>query len=583
MSYFLKKTNLKKGLYLQIYESYYDADKGYGAHRAYEVLGYEKDLICKGIGNPIEYYQEVVKQLNDKKKIDKVNKNETLIRKVPFQYFGHFAMKQVMNSLNIEGIVNLLSKSITNFQFDLFNILEGLVYARVILPCSKRATQERVLPFLYGNYDSFSYDQILEGVGFLGSEYEKFVELFTVATRDVYGLDFSHTYFDCTNFYFEIDREDDFRKKGPSKENRHAPIVGLGLLLDANQIPIGMNLFPGNQSEKPIIRKVISSLKEQNDITGRTIQIADKGLNCAENIYEAIKNNDGYLFSKSVKKLSAAEQAWVFNENEKWIEVTEETTNRETGLISLVEKYKYKECVDYFSYSFTDDKDVKHEFKVQEKRILTYNKKLAEKKKYEISKMAEKAKTLCTSQAKRDLYGDSSKYVLFTPTDKKGTKTNGKVRSELNIKAIEQDYKYAGYNLMVTSEVYLSATDIYKAYHNLWRIEESFRIMKSDLDARPVFLQREDTIKGHFLICYISVLLLRLLQFKVFKGKYSSNEIVYLMKSLKFTKITDYNFINSTARNNLILDFAQDCNLPISKLYLKQADLNRIMEKKILK
>ena len=104
MSYFLKKTNLKKGLYLQIYESYYDADKRYGAHRAYEVLGYEKDLIGKGIGNPIEYYQEVVKQLNDKKKIDKVNKNETLIRKVPFQYFGHFAMKQVMNSLNVEEI-----------------------------------------------------------------------------------------------------------------------------------------------------------------------------------------------------------------------------------------------------------------------------------------------------------------------------------------------------------------------------------------------------------------------------------------------------------------------------------------------
>jgi len=124
-------------------------------------------------------------------------------------------------------------------------------------------------------------------------------------------LDVSKSYFDCTNFYFEIDREDDFRKKGPSKENQKSPIVGLGLLLDSNQNPIGMKMYPGNESEKPIIRDVISHLKKQNNITGKTIHVADKGLNCAENIAFSKTNGDGYLFSKSVKGLSEKEKVWV--------------------------------------------------------------------------------------------------------------------------------------------------------------------------------------------------------------------------------------------------------------------------------
>ncbi|MDD6230581.1 MAG: transposase, partial [Lactimicrobium massiliense] len=121
------------------------------------------------------------------------------------------------------------------------------------------------------------------------------------------------------------------------------------------------------------------------------------------------------------------------------------------------------------------------------------------------------------------------KYVTFKSTSK-GEKTDDKVVTEINEAQIEKDLKLAGYNLLVTSEVNMAPKDIYSTYHNLWRIEESFRIMKSDLDARPVFLQKEDTIKGHFLICYLTVLLGRILQFKILKNKYSSSEIFNFMK-----------------------------------------------------
>ena len=131
-----------------------------------------------------------------------------------------------------------------------------------------------------------------------------------------YPFDTAHSYFDCTNFYFEIDKEDDFRLKGSSKENKKEPIVGMGLLLDANQIPVGMKMYSGNESEKPVIRDIIDDLKQRSHISGRTIRVADKGLNCFENILHALKSGDGYIFSKSVKMLPETEKTWALLKND---------------------------------------------------------------------------------------------------------------------------------------------------------------------------------------------------------------------------------------------------------------------------
>ena len=149
--------------------------------------------------------------------------------------------------------------------------------------------------------------------------------------------------------------------------------------------------------------------------------------------------------------------------------------------------------------------------KLTEKRVVTFNSKLKEKQIFEIEKQVEKAKILKASQAKKSEYGDSSKYVTFKAENKKGEKEDAKIKVEMNEKKIKSDKQLAGYNMIVTSEINMPDTEIYSTYHNLWRIEESFKIMKSQLDARPVFLQKEDTITGHFLICYLSVLLVTLL------------------------------------------------------------------------
>ena len=553
MAYFLKQTKLKNRTYLSIVESFYNPNKKGASHRIYKSLTSIESLKEAGIEDPVAYFKKQVDELNKQKAKDK---QIEISEKSPKRYLGYFPLKGIMKKLKIQTYINYFKLS-TNFDFDLYEVLSSLIYARCVKPCSKAKTFHEVIPYLYeGCY--FSYDQLLTALEFYGNDYEKIVELFSAQVNEMYKLDTSHTYFDCTNFYFEIDKEDDFRKKGPSKENNKGPIVGLGLLLDANQIPIGMKMFPGNESEKPVIREIINSLKKQNNIKGKTIQVADKGLNCSENIITALKNGDGYIFSKSVKQLPETEQVWVTLDNGDWKVVY----NSEKKPV-----YKYKSCIDKFPYDYIDEDGRKKKILIEEKRVLTYNFALAEKQKFEINKMVEKAKGMCYSQAKHLEYGESSKYIVFG---------SGKVIPSINQKAIEKDLSLAGYNLLVTSETKADDLTIYNTYHNLWRIEESFKIMKSDLDARPVFLQKEDSIKGHFLICYLAVLLQRIFQFKILKNLHSSEEINKFLKEFEIVK-GENKSINITSKTKFICDLSRITDLPLTNYFLTESQVKKIM------
>lgn len=567
MAYFLKKTNNKKGTYLQIYSSFYDPERGHTAHKSYKPIGYVHELQEKGITDPISYYKEEVAKLNRDFKNSKNAKNAKQISdESPEKLIGYFPFKNINDKLSVRKYIDLMQTA-TDFRFNVFELISALVYARLVQPCSKSKTFEDVIPKLFESHD-FSLSQLYDGLEYIGCEYEKIIEIYNHQIQQMYQFDTSHTYFDCTNFYFEIDKEDDFRRKGPSKENRKDPIVGMGLLLDANQIPIGMKLFPGNESEKPVIRNIIQELKNRNSISGRTIQVADKGLNCAENIFHAVKNGDGYIFSKSVKQLPEVEKTWVLLPND-YRDV--KNANGET-------LYRIKECVDDFEYKIKDAATGCYKaFKLKEKRIVTYNPKLAKKQIYEINREIEKAKLLKASQAKKSEYGDCSKYVIFAPADKEGNATDGKIKVTMNEELIKKAVELAGYNMLVTSEITMTDKEIYDAYHNLWRIEESFRIMKSQLDARPVYLQKEDTITGHFLICYLSVLLTRLLQFKVLKNNYCSEDLFDFIRDFRIVKISDRKYINLARKTTFIKEFANLTNLPLTSYFLNEGEIKKML------
>ena len=567
VAYFLKKTTNKKGLYLQIYESFYDPERGHTAHKSFKPIGYVHELQANGIDDPISFYQEEVNKLNQEFQAAKQTKKAKLISdESPEKLLGYFPIKNINDKLSAKKYIDLMQIA-TDFRFNVFDMMSSLVYARLVHPCSKSKTYDEVIPRLFDSYD-YSLNQLYDGLEYIGCEYEKIIEIYNHQIQQHYKFDTSHTYFDCTNFYFEIDKEDDFRRKGPSKENRKEPIVGLGLLLDANQIPIGMKMFPGNQSEKPVIRTIIDGLKTRNSVSGRTIQIADKGLNCSENIFHAVKNGDGYIFSKSVKQLPEIERTWVLLPND-----YKDVKNANGDVL-----YRIKECVDDFEYRIKDTSTGRYRtIKLTEKRIVTYNPKLAKKQIYEIKKEVEKARLLIASQAKKSEYGDCSKYVIFTPTDKKGNDTDGKVKVTMNEDLIKKSLELAGYNMLVTSEISMPAKDIYIAYHNLWRIEESFRIMKSQLDARPVYLQKEDTIVGHFLICYLAVLLTRLLQFKVLKNNYSSEDIFDFIHDFRVAQISERKYINLTKATTFIKEFSALTNLPLTSYFLSEGEIKKML------
>lgn len=567
MAYFLKKTNNKKGTYLQIYESYYDPERKGGAHRSFKPIGYVHELVSGGIDDPISHYQSEVDELNrqhnEKKAADK---SKTISDESPEKFLGYFPLKNLNDSLRTKQYIDLMQTA-TDYRFNVFDMMSALVYSRVVHPCSKSKTYDEVIPKLFESTD-FSLDQIYTGLEYLGMEYEKIIEIYNHQINLKYKFDTSHTYFDCTNFYFEIDREDDFRRKGPSKENRHEPLVGLGLLLDANQIPIGMKLYPGNESEKPVMRDVIDSLKTRNNISGRTIQVADKGLNCGNNIMHALKEKDGYIFSRSVKTLSEKEKVWVLLPND-----YREIKNSSGDVL-----YKIKECIDDFEYEIDDEKSGrKRKVCFTEKRVVTFNPTLAKKQLYEINKLLEKAQNLRTSQAKKSEYGECAKFVNFVSADKKGKETDGKVKVTMNDDAIENARKLAGYNMLVTSELKMSDQEIYKAYHNLWRIEESFRIMKSELDARPVYLQKEETITGHFLICYLAVLLTRLFQFKVLENKFCSEEIFSFIRDFRVAKISDRKYMNLARNSSLIKELSKKSSLPLTSYFLSSGQIKKML------
>jgi hypothetical protein len=233
--------------------------------------------------------------------------------------------------------------------------------------------------------------------------------------------------------------------------------------------------------------------------------------------------------------------------------------------------YRYKECVDAFPYNYTDENGKASKVLLREKRVLTYSPSLGEKQRHEIRKMADKANGLCLSRAKKSEFGDCGKYISFRSRD-----SDEHAVASLNAEAVGRDLKLAGYNLLVTSETNKSAREIYAVYHNLWRIEESFRIMKSDLDARPVFLQKENTIKGHFLICYLAVLLERILQFKILKNKYPSESIYHFFKTFEIAK-GEGKSINLTARNDFIVALSDETNLPLTNYFLTETQLKQIM------
>lgn len=562
MSYFVKRTMTKKGMYYQIYDGEHNKERGYTTQHSVKVIGYHYKLLEQGIEDPEAYAQSIAAKMRAEQKKEKEKKKTELISNEPLiKYGGTFLIDSVLNKMNIESTLNLFDFG-SKAKYKLYDVFKYLIEAQIIDPSSKKYEYENFIPRLL-NPPRLSYDNSLDALEKLGDDYASVIALMNEHLNEIYKRKYDHLYFDCTNYYFEIDRPFEDKQKGPSKENRKEPIVGMALLLDEDQIPLSMKIYPGNQSEKPYIRELIKEMKETHNISGKTIQVADKGLNCGQNIFEAIKEGDGYIYSQSVRRLSDKEQQWILLDN---------------GYTETKEKdeviFKVKECVDNFQYTF-EYEGKKYNYPFKQKRVVYWSKKLAEKQRLEITNLIQKATNLVLSKAKKKEYGEAGKYIVFGSVDEDGVINTKDIQTVLNQEKIENDLRWCGYNMIVTSELNLKASKIYEIYHRLWRIEESFRILKTDLQARPVYLQKKETIYGHFLVCYTSLLILRIIELKLFKDEVPMDQIIRFIRNFQVVK-TNNDYVNYTRSSDLFPGLIEITKLPLNKKYLSSKDMEKI-------
>lgn len=528
-------------------ESHYEHFKEKKGDRPHHVrsFGYVEDLIAKGIPDPIAYYTEVVK----KEELDRQarHKKETRPRAFHEQLeknIGYFLLHSLIEELEVKEVIDILS-GVKRFQFSIYDMITQLIYTKVIYPCPKAESVSDVFPLLYRS-SPISEDQVYDRLCFIGGFYNKYIELFNRQYERFYKRDYSKVFFDYTKYFIEIDLPKGDKQKEPSNENLPCPIIGQALLLDADLVPLGMQLFPGNEFEEPTIRKNIEKMKQKYNVNGKAVQAADKGQNCARNIYAAVKEtNDGYIFSKSVhgNHLSKEEKDWVISENSSngWTDYKDSEGNV---------LYRMKSCIDDFEYSFDETDPDKSEqkkvtFTVREKRVVSYTPDLAKKQPDQIERIADNA----------------ANCISFK-------------------KASEEDLKMAEYNLMVTSEINMPNAKIVEACHGIKKIEEYFRITKSFLDAGPAYLQKEETIYGHFLICYLSLFLLQVLEMKCFKSKVNSCDIINFIRDFKVTKLMDDSYINLSKNrdaNYMIKDVTGI--VALDALYLTDKEIDALFDK----
>jgi transposase len=319
-----------------------------------------------------------------------------------------------------------------------------------------------------------------------------------------------------TNYYFEIDSEDTQRKKGVSKEHRPNPIVQMGLAMDSEGIPIAYKLYPGNTNDVLTLRPILKDLKLEYNL-GRVIVVADKGINSGDNIWymKTDMDHDGYVISLSVRGSSDAFKEYVLEEKG-YYHKKKDSSNDSSG---LDENFKIKSRREVRTINVSKNGGGKIKKNVDEKQVIFYSKKYAEKAKADRAEVVSEARDLCANPSnynRAKSYG-ALKYVNDIEFNKETGEilTNNGRRPVFDEASLLEEEKYDGYYAIVTSEMDKSDDWIIDTYRGLWEIEESFKITKSELEARPVFVSREDHINAHFLSCFVALVIARLLEKKM--------------------------------------------------------------------
>ena len=543
--------------YLRIVENYTVIENGIKKNKRKTIknLGYLENY---DDGKP-DFIKRMKEQLKSGEfKIDGINANDFRARAILFnnslysdsnveysylnpKNIGYFILENVYNNLGIYDVLRRV-KSDSKIEYDLNGIVKMLVFGRILDPSSKKKTFDNKDKYLFPITSCDDLNDVYKTLDVLCKHSKRIQNrMNTKIKNSSIGRKTNLTYYDVTNYYFETMYGDDdvyeldenseivkdekgnpiivkkgFRKKGVSKENRKEPIVQMGLFIDNNGIPVSHKLFPGNTQDKTTFKNVL-----ENDVDemylGRIIVVADNGMNTQENKYLIVNKDNGYIVSKSVKKSWKKLGLWALDE--------EGYTEIKNSFGEVV--FKYKSRINEIKLTYKNEDGTKSTKIIKEKEIVYWSKKHYDKEVFQNKKFIEYLESCKEHPDKlKDKERKSQEFIKTVDVD---PETGEIIKPEKVIVFLNDKLKKyqetMGFYSVVTSEIDEDDKEIINRYHGLSRIEDSFRIIKSDLDGRPIYVRLEEHIKAHFLICFIALTIIRIIQYKILKyhGKETLN------------------------------------------------------------
>lgn len=530
-----------KGIYMEICESNWDTETKSKKHTVIKNVGY--DYIYKDMyEDPVEHFKNEVKQMNkdileSKKQNIKTITYDTSQHKslgdisnnTKFDYIiGHAPIMQIYNSLELDNYFKLLGKNFKS-QYPMWSIVKDLVIARILKPDSLMSSYEKRRVY-YDNIkstkDRFDYElhDVYRCLGQLQkNENELPFVLFNKLKTYLGSIDTSITYYDVTNYYFEIDFNDSLRKKGVSKEKSSNPIVQMGLLMSNDGIPLTYKVFEGNTSDCETFSPTIEMITKFQ--LGRTVVVADKGLNTAKNILFEIQRGNGYVFSKKIRNSTKEFRSYILEEAD-YVYIGTNGYKLKHTCIKRVLKTKD-----------TNGKTIKTE--IEELQVVFFSPDQARRSRKAREESIRKAHELIKNPGTytaSEHYG-AKKYIKNIKIDKNTGEILENCKNMLlfDHDELKKEEELDGYYALISSELNESPEKIIELYKGLWKIEETFKITKSILETRPMYVSREEHIKGHFMICYLGLVLSRLMEIEL-GNKYTIRKIRDSLNLLRLTR-----------------------------------------------
>ena len=475
---------------------------------------------------------------------------------------GYLFLQSIYYGLKMDSICRKI-KSRYKFEYDLNAILSDLIYTRVLVPSSKsssfRTAKQFLEPPTYRLHDVYRALSVLaREMDFIQAEVYK--NSFFLGSRNDRIL-----YYDCTNYYFEIEQEDGDKKYGKSKEHRPNPIIQMGLFTDGDGLPLAFSLFPGNQNEQKSLKPLETKILQQFGCE-KFIYCSDAGLASEDNRVFNHMGQRSFIVTQSIKKLPAEDRTWALDRNG-FKRLSDDASMDITKLSEDDKDQLY-----YKDEPFTTKK-------LHQRLIITYSPKYASYQKAvraEQIARAEKMVANGTLKKQRKNPNDPARFVNKIAATEEGEKA--KIHYYLDLDKIAEEELYDGLYAVCTDLLDDDAADILKVSEGRWQIEDCFRTMKTDFEARPVYLNREDRIKAHFLTCFLSLLHFRLLK-RSLKDAYTTEQLLQTLRNIKFADVEEQGFIPVYERQKITDDLHETCGFRTDYQFITKRKMKGIQKK----